>query len=55
MRSAEDYRRYAAECLELAITMNDPQVRAAMMHMAQVWLRLADQKDDVGNMSTAAE
>jgi hypothetical protein len=32
-----------------------PQVRAVLMHMAQVWLRLADQKDDVGNMSKAAE
>jgi hypothetical protein len=55
MGSAEDYRRYAAECLELAMTMDDPQVRAVLMHMAQVWLRLADQKDDVGNMSKAAE
>jgi hypothetical protein len=55
MGSAEDYRRHAADCLELAMTMDDPQVRAALMHMTQVWLRLADQKNDGGNMSKAAE
>jgi len=45
MSSPEDYRRYAAECLELAGIMNHAQARIILMHMAQVWLRLADGKD----------
>ena len=45
MSSPEDYRRFAAECLELAGIMNHAEVRKTLMHMAQVWLRLADEKD----------
>jgi hypothetical protein len=44
MRSAHDYRRYAAECLQLATSSNDPHVRSTLQHMAQVWLRLAEQR-----------
>jgi hypothetical protein len=46
MHSSEDYRRYAAECLQLAATVMDPQARTMLAHMAQVWLRLADEKDE---------
>jgi hypothetical protein len=45
MRSSQDYRRYAAECQELANSINDPQARSTLHHMAGVWLRLAEQKD----------
>ena len=41
MRQAQEYRRYAKECLELANTSRDPQTRTTLLHMAQVWLRLA--------------
>jgi hypothetical protein len=39
------YRRYAAECLRIARTCNDAQARGMLLQMAQVWLRIADEKD----------
>jgi hypothetical protein len=45
MSNPADYRRYAAECLELAGTVSDPRARASLAHIAEVWLRLADEKD----------
>jgi hypothetical protein len=45
MGRSEEYRRYAAECLEMASTLHDPKARATLLHMAQVWLRLAGQGD----------
>jgi hypothetical protein len=42
MKTADKYRRYAKECLELARTFREPQARGALLHMAQVWLRLAN-------------
>jgi hypothetical protein len=42
MARGEEYRRYAKECLEMARTSEDPQVRAALLQMAQTWFRLAD-------------
>jgi hypothetical protein len=41
MGRPEEYRRYARECLEVASGLRVPQARAALHHMAQVWLRLA--------------
>ncbi len=46
MSTKEEYRRYARECVELLRAVTDEKTRAALSHMAQVWLRLADQKDD---------
>jgi hypothetical protein len=53
MRSSQDYRRYAAECQELATSINDPQVRSTLHHMATVWLRLAEQRDGVYRRNAA--
>ena len=53
MRSSQDYRRYAAECQELATSINDPQARSTLHHMARVWLRLAEQKDVVYRRNAA--
>ena len=39
----DEYQRYAAECLEMASALHDPKARATLLHMAQVWLRLAGQ------------
>jgi hypothetical protein len=44
MGKVEAYRRYARECLEMANASQDPQARATLLQMAQVWLRLADEK-----------
>ena len=44
MGRSYEYRRYAAECLEMANVIHDPKARAALLQMAQVWLRLAGQR-----------
>ena len=41
MGKSEKYRRFAEECMELARTAKDAHAKAALLHMAQVWLRLA--------------
>ena len=43
MRRSDEYRRYAAECMEMASVFLDPTARATLLQMAQVWLRLAGQ------------
>jgi hypothetical protein len=40
---SEQYRRFAQACLELARRAEDQQVRASLLHMAQVWFRLAEE------------
>jgi hypothetical protein len=41
MSKAEKYQRFAEACLEIASVAKDDKIKAALMHMAQVWLRLA--------------
>ena len=43
MGRSDEYRRYAAECLEMASVFHEPKARATLLLMAQVWLRLAGQ------------
>ena len=38
---AEEYRRYARHCLEIAPTFQDVEARATLLGFAQAWLRLA--------------
>jgi predicted component of type VI protein secretion system len=40
---SEQYRRYAQACLLLARNAEDEQARASLLHMAQVWFRLAEE------------
>jgi hypothetical protein len=49
MGRAEQYRWFAVRCLEIARTTLDPQTKAAMLQMAQVWSRLADENQSVGH------
>ena len=42
MTKAEKYQRFAEECMELARTAKDTEARAVLLHMAQVWVRLAE-------------
>jgi hypothetical protein len=42
MSKAEKYQRFAQECMELARTVKDAESRAVLLHMAQVWVRLAE-------------
>ena len=39
---ADEYRRYAAACLEAAQEANDPDIKAMHTDMASAWLRLEE-------------
>jgi hypothetical protein len=43
---ADEYRHRAQQCLEMAGTFRDREARAALSHMAEVWLRPADNSQD---------
>jgi hypothetical protein len=47
MSRAEDYRRFAAECLKLVQSAEDEAKRALFLQMARAWLALA-QKEETG-------
>jgi hypothetical protein len=49
MGRAEQYRWFAARCLEIARHTADAQTKAAMLQMAQVWSRLADEIQPLGH------
>lgn len=52
---AEDYRRRARACLLMAGTIASDETRAALVEMAQVWTRLADEAAAVAPPGTVAE
>jgi hypothetical protein len=37
-----DFRKRAEECAQLALTARTPQQRTMLLHIAETWLRLAD-------------
>jgi hypothetical protein len=41
--TSERYRRFAEECVQIARSAKSPKSRAALMQMAQVWFRLAQE------------
>jgi len=43
---ADEYRRRAQQCLEKARTFGDHGARVTLAHMAQAWLRVADNCQD---------
>ena len=43
MGRSNQYRLFAARCLELAQNSSDARTKAIMVQMAQVWSRLADE------------
>jgi hypothetical protein len=49
MGRSEEYRRFAAECLEMASAFDNPQARAVLLQMAQVWFRLANEVTAYGD------
>jgi hypothetical protein len=42
MTSAGEYRQYAAECLQALKMTTSPEVKAALLLMAERWEKLAD-------------
>jgi hypothetical protein len=55
MSRSEQYRRFARECMEMAGMFMSERARAPLVHMAQVWLRLADEKKVDENVEAADE
>jgi hypothetical protein len=43
---AEEFRQLARECLDGARAVQNEDGRTALLQMAQVWLRLADEQAD---------
>jgi len=41
---SEQYRHFAQECSLLARNAEDERARASLLHMAQVWFRLAEER-----------
>jgi hypothetical protein len=48
MSRAEDYRRYAAECLRVAQQLGDSTDKAMLVRMAQKWRELAQKAEQHG-------
>jgi hypothetical protein len=44
---SETFRRFASECMRLAEQVQSVEDKAALLSMAQVWIRLADQGHQV--------
>lgn len=45
MPSADDYRRFAAECVALAQHAANSDDKARLLQMAQAWRELAEKKE----------
>jgi hypothetical protein len=46
MGKSERYRQFARACMEMVQTVRSARSRAALIHMAEVWLLLAETKKD---------
>jgi hypothetical protein len=55
MSSANEYRDKAAQCILLAEDCSSLGSRLALMEMAHVWLRLAEQAEKNGHADVAYE
>jgi hypothetical protein len=42
---ADEYRRRAQQCLEMARAFRDREAQVILSHMAEAWLRLAERDD----------
>jgi hypothetical protein len=49
MRNADEYLRYASECVELARRSNDPETKARLLQVAEAWRELAAKLEPTGN------
>jgi hypothetical protein len=46
VESSNRYRQFARECLAIARTIEDERARAALVQMADAWVRIAEKRDD---------
>lgn len=49
--TADEYRRYAAECMALAERLTDPSDKSRLVQMAQAFLDLAERRDRLDSPS----
>ena len=42
MAVADQYRRYAAECIRVAQQIQNPTDKSMLLQMAEMWIRLAE-------------
>jgi hypothetical protein len=55
MSKADDYRRRAAECLTMARGSTNKQSQKMLLHMADVWIKLAELAEErPGHPTTTA-
>jgi hypothetical protein len=47
MSMSDDYRWLASECAAMAQRAADMRPRAVLLHMAEVWTKLANQNDAI--------
>ncbi len=45
MSKAQTYRQYASQCLSLAQSIDDPNDKATLLHMAETWRHLAERAE----------
>lgn len=50
MAHSNEYRKRAEECVQLAQTARTPQQRTMLLHIAETWLRLAEDAVSVKGM-----
>jgi len=50
MAQSNNYRQRAEECVKLAQTARTPQQRTMLLHIAETWLRLAEDAVSVRGM-----
>jgi hypothetical protein len=50
MAHSNGYRKRAEECVQLAQTARTPQQRTMLLHIAETWLRLAEDAVSMAGM-----
>ncbi|HEV3397435.1 MAG TPA: hypothetical protein VG100_14925 [Xanthobacteraceae bacterium] len=55
MTTAVEYRKYAAECLEALKFTTSPEIKAALLLMAERWDRLADYVERAASIKPSTE
>ena len=53
MAQTNNYRKRAEECVQLAQTARTPQQRTMPLHIAETWLRLAEDAVSVASMANS--
>ena len=55
MSRADEYRKYAADCIRVAQRSNNSDDEAMLVHMAQKWRELADKVERQGDQGDSSE